>query len=197
MGYIKLVIVEDFEVVEELADTMSAVREVERIQPDVVVMNVHMPEMKGIEACRLMRDRVPEVKVVLLTSREDGQVTAASLAAGAHCLLLQKGESDKLIRSVRAAASGQILMDPILIWRALDGLRPPTTLQGSRAASDLSEREREILHLIARMKTNREIAHTLYISENTVKTHVSNILRKLELNSRYEIATNAFHDPSP
>lgn len=211
MGNIKLVIVEDYaplriglrtvfeneedlEVVADLADAQFAVWEVERFRPDVVVMNVHMPDMKGIEACRLMRERVPDVKVVMLTSRENEQATVASLAAGAHCLLLKKGEPDTLIRSVRAAARGEILMDPILIWRALDGLKAPTARRGSRPTSTLSEREREVLHLLAQMKTNREISHTLYISENTVKTHVSNILRKLELHSRYEIATTTFHD---
>ena len=161
---------EDFEVVADLADGESAIREAEKIRPDVVVMNVRMPSMRGIEACRLLRDSVPDANVVMLTSSEDERVMTASLMAGAHCLLLKRGGPDKLLRAARAAARGETLMDPHLIRRSLDNLRQQTAAEQSRESSHrrdadaaLSSREREVLHLIAQTLTNGQIARALYI----------------------------------
>ncbi len=185
---------EDFEVVADLADAESAVREVERIRPDVVVMNVHMPGMEGIEACRLLRDMVPDSNVVMLTSSEDERVAVASMLAGARSVLLKRGGTDRLLRAARAAARGETLIEPALIRRALDSVRQPAAGQrressrGRGEDAHLSDREIQVLHLIAQMKTNGEIAQTLIISPNTVKTHVSHILRKLDLHDRHEAA---------
>ena len=194
---------EDFEVVADLADAESAVNEMERVRPDVVVMNVHMPGMEGIEACRLLRDRVPDSNVVMLTSSEDERVAVASMMAGARSFLLKRGGTDRLLRATRAAARGETLMEPALIWRALAGVRQPTAGQGRQSSrgrvenAPLSDREIQVIHLIAQMKTNVEIAQTLVISPNTVKTHVSRILRKLDLHDRHEVALFAVGQPAP
>ena len=189
---------EDFLVVADFEDGDSALREVERIHPDVVVMNVHMPGMEGIQACRLLRDSVPNAKVVMITSSEDQRVLMTSVMAGAHALLLKRGGTDILLRAARAAARGQSLMDPDLIRRSLDGVKQQAPAQHSRPDINaaLSKKEREVLDLIAQMKTNKQIARILYISVNTVKTHVSNILRKLGLHDRREAALFASAQPA-
>ncbi len=195
----------DFQVIADFEDGKSALSQVDRIRPDVVLMNVHMPGMEGIQACRLLRDTVPDAKVVMLTSSEDERATTASIVAGAHCLMLKRGDTDKLFRAARAAARGETLMDPALIRRALDGVKQPADAQHDRESSRgrdadavLSDREKQVLHLMAQMKTNKQIAQSLYISENTVKNHVSHIMRKLNLHDRHEIAAAfASHEPTP
>ena len=126
---------EGFEVAADFEDGESALSEVDRIRPDVVVMNVRMPGRRGIETCRLLRDSVPDAKVVMLTSSEDEQVVMASLIAGAHGLLLKRGGTDGLLLAARAAARGDTLMDPHLIRRALDGLRQQTAAGQGRELS--------------------------------------------------------------
>lgn len=179
----------DFEVVSDLADRESSVREAARTRPDVVVMNVHMPGMEGIEACRLLRDSVPNVNVVMLTSSEDQRLLMTSVMAGAHTLLLKRGGTDILLRAARAASRGQSLIDPDLIQRALNGVKQQAPAQHSLDMNAaLSKRERDVLALIAQ---------TLVISENTVKTHVSHIMRKLNLHDRRDIAALASRQPTP
>ena len=178
----------DFEVVADMADGESAVAEAERMKPDVVVMNVRMPSMKGIEACRLLRDSSPDSRVVMLTSSEDERVVTASMMAGAHSFLLKRGGSGKLLDAARAAARDEVLMDPRLIQVFVDVWRRQTSGALSRKPdNDLSNREKEVLALVSQRLTNRQIALRLTLSENTVKNHVSNVLRKLGLHSRYEI----------
>ena len=113
---------EDIEVVGDYSDGESAVRDAERTMPDVVLMDVRMPGMDGVEACRLIRDRVPGVNVVMLTSFDDEQAATASILAGARGFLLKNGGPDELLHAVRAAMNGEMLLDPALAGRVVDHL---------------------------------------------------------------------------
>ena len=191
---------EDIEVVGDYGDGESAVEAAHRTMPDVVLMDVRMPGIDGVEACRLIRDRVPGVDVVMLTSFDDEQAATASIIAGARGFLLKNGGPSELLHAVRAAANGEMLLDPALAGRVVDSLKAlatrgqppqktnPASNGESQPESALSNREREALALLVEMRTNRQIAESLYISESTVKNHVSNILRKLGLQSRHQAA---------
>ena len=221
MDNIRLMIVDDFEPIRlglratfELEDDIEvvgdygagepAVRDADRTLPDVVLMDVRMPGMDGVEACRLIREKVPGVSVVMLTSFDDEQAATASIIAGARGFLLKNGGPAELVHAVHAAAQGQMLLDPALAGRVVDRLTalavgahpghedvPPGGQRESQPAPALSKREREVLNMLVEMRTNRQIAESLYISESTVKNHVSNILRKLGLESRHQAAAFA------
>ena len=180
----------DIEMVGDFGDGETAVVEAERRAPDVVLMDVRMPGMGGIEACRLKQDTVPDAAVVMLTSYDDEQAVKASIMAGVRGFLLKNGGMNELHDAVRAAANGETLLDPALTGRVLDMLKTLSDGDGGSDDSELllSNREREVLSMIAEWRTNREIAQSLVISENTVKNHVSHILRKLGLDSRRRAA---------
>lgn len=195
---------DDIEVVGDYGSGEPAVRDASRTMPDVVLMDVRMPGMDGVEACRLIREKVPGVNVVMLTSFDDEQAATASIIAGARGFLLKNGGPEELFHAVRVAARGQMLLDPALAGRVVDRLTAlavgagplhedaPLGRQGeSQPALALSNRERQVLAMLVEMRTNRQIAESLVISESTVKNHVSSILRKLGLESRHQAAAFA------
>lgn len=208
MNSIKLMIIDDHEVVRlglkaalELEDDMNmvgdfgdarvALREAETHRPDVVLMDVRMPELDGIEACRLFRDALPETKVVMLTSYSDEQAVFASIMAGASGYLLKNTGRADLLNAIRAVANGESLLDPAVTKRVLDRLKDLTAKEEAHEVAMLSDREKEVLALVANGLTNKEIAARLIISENTARNHVSRILDKLGLTRRSEAATFA------
>ena len=195
----------DIEMVGDFGDGETAVREAQRCAPDVVLMDVRMPGMDGIEACRLMRDTIPDAAVVMLTSYDDERAVRASVMAGARGFLLKNGGMDELRDAVRSVANGEMLLDPALTGRVLGMLKAlsvdaestlPDGDEAERAAEiHLSSREREVLSMITEWRTNRQIAESLLISENTVKSHVGRILQKLGFHSRRRAADFAIqHD---
>jgi len=182
---------DDMEVVAEAGDAQAALREAEKTRPHVAFMDVRMPGMDGIEACRLLRDRLPLIRVVMLTSFSDEEAVFASIMAGAAGYLLKNTSREELLNAVRSVAQGESLLDPGITARVLARLRQLTASEQDREVSLLSEREREVLALVADGLTNKEIAARLYISENTSRNHVSRILEKLDLTSRSQAATFA------
>ena len=182
---------EDIEIVGDLGDATVALREAEISRPDVVLMDVRMPGLGGIEACRMLKEQLPETRVVMLTSYSDEEAVFAAIMAGAAGYLLKNTGRAELLDAVRSAARGDSLLDPGVTTRVLSRFRDLAEKEQDREVASLSEREKEVLALVAAGKTNREIAEALIISDNTARNHVSRILDKLGLNRRSEAATFA------
>ena len=186
---------EDIELVGEYANAESALDAMDGLDPDVVLMGVDMKGMDGVHACRHIRDRLPDVKVVMLTSHSEEETVMASIIAGAAGYLLRNTSVAELLHAVRAVAGGASLLDPAVTQGVLDRFKSVTTHEESHApepppngAARLSKRESEVFSLIVEGCTNREIGERLYISENTARNHVSHILHKLGLSRRGQAA---------
>jgi DNA-binding NarL/FixJ family response regulator len=175
----------DFEIVGEASDGAQALALARQLKPDVILMDLLMPVMDGIEATAAIRRELPDVEVIALTSvLEDASVIGA-VRAGAIGYLLKNAEADELCRAIRAAAAGQVQLSPKAAERLLREVRAP------ESPEVLTERETEVLRLLAQGQANKEIARALNIGEKTVKTHVSNILAKLNVPSRTQAALYA------
>ena len=176
----------EFTVAGEASSGPEAVRLASELQPDIVLMDVHMPGGTGVEAVRQLREVLPTLPVVMLTVSENDADLLAAIRAGARGYFLKNVETEELFAGLRRAAAGQAVLDPSLTERLFEHVAQPAVVD-----SPLSLRETEILRLIAANHTNREIAVKLYVSENTVKTHVARILEKLGTPTRSEAAAFA------
>ena len=159
--------------------------------PHVVLMDLLMSPMDGIEATRQIRARYPDVQIVALTSFVEEEKAQAALDAGASGFLLKDADADEVAAAIRAAHRGEVHLDPAIAGRLVRALRAPGTPQ---PGSTLTERERQVLRLVAAGKANKDIATELSISERTARTHVSNILAKLGMTSRTQAALWAVRD---
>jgi DNA-binding NarL/FixJ family response regulator len=174
-----------FEVVGEASNGREAVELARKLEPDVVLMDLLMPVMDGIEATEAIRKELPEVEVIALTSvLEDTSVTGA-VRAGAIGYLLKDTDAEELSRAIKAAADGRVHLAPEAAARLMREVRAP------ESPDSLTARETEILMLVARGKANKQIASELYLSEKTVKAHVSSVLMKLGVQSRTQAALHA------
>jgi two-component system, NarL family, response regulator DevR len=180
---------EQFCLVGEAGTVAEAVAEARRCQPDVILMDLRLPDGSGVEACRQIRSDLPNTRVLMLTSYADDEAVVSSIVAGASGYFLKQSDPDGLVEAVATVARGGSLIDPV-VTRAVVGWMQRQSPQPAQSSpmEGLSEQERKILPLIAEGKTNREIASQLFLSEHTVKTYVSNILRKLNLTRRSEAA---------
>jgi DNA-binding NarL/FixJ family response regulator/class 3 adenylate cyclase len=196
---------DDVEVVGEAADGGEALEEVRRLQPDVVLMDVRMPDLDGIEATRqLMRDPSVSTRVVMLTTFDMDEYVYEALQAGASGFLLKDVPPEQLVDGIRAVASGDALLAPSITKRVIEEFvrRPPEAARTPPPeVGELTERELEVLKQIARGLSNAEIAQELYVSETTVKTHVAHVLQKLNLRDRVQAVVFAYESglvqPSP
>jgi NarL family two-component system response regulator LiaR len=179
---------EDIEVVGEATNGVEAVDQVRQLLPDVVLMDLVMPEMDGIEATRKIRAISPDTQVIVLTSFAEDEKVFPSIKAGALGYLLKDVSPTDLIKAIQAARRGEAQLHPEIARKLMDEFssRPREPIP-----EELTERELDVLRLVARGLTNREIAQKLVISEKTVKTHVSNILGKLRLSDRTQAAIYA------
>ena len=176
---------EEFSVIGEARDGLEAVREAKRTNPDLVVMDVRMPRLNGIEACRDIRSSLPKTNVLMLTSYADEQAVMASILAGASGFILKEVQTADLIEAMRVVGRGGKILDATSSAAVIEQIRRGNVVsEEDRIAQQLSERELKILELIAEGMTNREIGEQLYLSEKTVKHHVSDILSKLGLTRR-------------
>jgi DNA-binding NarL/FixJ family response regulator/class 3 adenylate cyclase len=186
----------DVEVVGEAADGADAIAQCERLQPDVVLMDVRMPEMDGIEATRrLLAQDGTETKVVMLTTFDMDEYVYDALRAGASGFMLKDAPPEQLIAGIRSVASGDALLAPSITRRVIEEFvrRPPTSVRALPAKlEDLTARELEVLKLVARGLSNAEIAKALFVSETTVKTHVAHVLMKLDLRDRVQAVVLAY-----
>jgi len=183
-----LALEEDIEILGEASNGQEAVSMVGQLRPDVVIMDLLMPVMDGVTATQIIRRDHPDTEVLALTSvLEDAQIVNA-IRAGAIGYLLKDTQADELCRAIRAAAAGQVQLSPKVAERLMREIKTP---KEPIEESQLTERETDVLRLLAGGKANKEIALELHISETTVKTHVSNVLMKLGVPSRTQAALYA------
>jgi DNA-binding NarL/FixJ family response regulator len=182
----------DLNVVGEARNGEEAVKESLRLQPDLVIMDVRMPGMSGIEACREIRSALPATNVLMLTSYGDERAVMSAILAGASGFMLKEVKTDALLDAIRAVGRGGKILDEAGAAAVMTQIRDGAVVSPEdRLAQHLSERELAVLELIAEGMTNREIGARLYLSEKTVKHHVSDILAKLGFARRVEAATFA------
>ncbi|WP_131765834.1 response regulator transcription factor [Candidatus Protofrankia californiensis] len=179
----------DIKVVGEAGLVAEALRRIPALRPDVAILDARLPDGSGIDVCRDIRSGTPEVPCLILTSHDDDEALFAAIMAGAAGYVLKQIRGNDLIGAVRTVASGQSMLDPAVTQRVLTRLRDGAP--EDRLLSTLSERERQILGLIAEGLTNRQIASRIHLAEKTVKNNVSSILEKLGLTSRTQAAVFA------
>ena len=183
----------DMEVVGEAATTAQALARGPALRPDVAVLDVRLPDGDGISVCRELRSRMPEVACLMLTSFDDEDALLDAIMAGAAGYVLKQIKGSDLVSAVRTVATGQSMLDPATTARLMHSLRDPEAAkppEDERLAA-LSERERSVLELIGEGLTNRQIAKRLYLSEKTVKNHISRLLGKLGVERRVQAAVIA------
>jgi DNA-binding NarL/FixJ family response regulator len=176
-------------VVGEAGSVAQSIEVAASVKPDVVVMDLRLPDGSGIEACREIRSELPGTKVIMLTSYADEEAVMSSILGGAAAYLLKQTRGSQLADAIEGVARGESMLDPAVTMRVLEEVRKSAA--GKSKASpeaQLTENEQKILHLISEGKTNREIAAEIYLSDKTVKNYVSNILSKLNMKRRSEAA---------
>ena len=183
------------EVAGEAEDGEQAVRSVERLRPDVILMDLEMPGIGGAEATALITEKFPGSRVVVLTSHTSEEDVFPALKAGALGYLLKHSGPDEVLQAIRRAHRGETVLDPAIARIVLRELhRPAPASSAARTVDPLSERELEVLRLVARGLSNQAIAESLTVGEATVRSHVSSILRKLQLASRTQAALYALRE---
>jgi DNA-binding NarL/FixJ family response regulator len=180
---------EGFQVVAEAGSVAESIEQARRHKPDIVVMDVRLPDGSGIEACREIRAELPETRVVMLTSYPDEEAVLSAIIAGASGYLLKQVRARDLVAALEAVGRGESLLDPAVTEKVLERIR--RIASGSQETDELSQltaQERKILMLVAEGKTNKEIAAEIFLSDKTVKNYVSSILAKLNLERRAQAA---------
>ena len=182
---------QDIELVGQASDGAEAVEKAAESLPDVVLMDIRMPRSSGIEACRAMKEAAPSAKIVILTISDEEEDLFEAIRAGASGYLLKDIPLDEVADAVRAVYGGQSLINPSMAGKLLTEFATLARRDDEERAQEvpaprLTEREMQVLKLVARGMNNRDIAKELFISENTVKNHVRNILEKLQIHSRME-----------
>ena len=180
----------DIDVVGEAADGAQAVAAVDRLRPDVVLMDLHMPGVSGVEATRLITAAHPDVAVLVLTMLDGDDAVFAAMRAGARGYLLKGAGRDEITAGIAAVARGEVVFSAGIASRVL-GFFSGRPAEGARPFAELTDREREVLDLVARGLTNPAIARRLVVSEKTVRNHVSNVFTKLHVNGRAEAVARA------
>lgn len=188
---------EGFSVVAQAASGEEAVRMARHHRPDVVVMDIRMPNGSGIDACRAITAELEGTPVVMLTSHADSEALFDAIDAGASGYVLKRVGSSELVGAVRTIAGGGSLLDPAVTRRVLDRIRSASRLEEAGAFADLTEQERRVLAHIADGASNREIAARMGLAPKTVRNYVSNLLGKLSLDSRAQAAAYAIRNRLP
>jgi len=179
---------EEFQVVAEAGTVAEALGAARRFEPDLVIMDVRLPDGSGIEACREIRAELPAIRVVMLTSYPDEEAVLSAILAGASGYLLKQIRGRDLVTALEAVGRGDSLLDPAVTERVLERVRRIANGDEKDELSELTAQERKILRLVADGKTNKEIATEVFLSDKTVKNYVSSILSKLNLQRRAQAA---------
>jgi DNA-binding NarL/FixJ family response regulator len=178
------------QVIGEAGGGEEALKLAQELQPDVVLMDVKMPGMDGVEATRRLLEVMPHARVLMLTVSEEEENLFAAIQAGARGYILKNADADELLQAIERVHAGEAMLSPVMTFRLLQALRSggaPIPF----SELPLTSREQDVFQLLVQGASNRQIAESLMITENTVKTHVRNILEKLELHSRTEVAAYA------
>lgn len=183
--------VDDVEVVGEASTSDEVIAAADTLQPDVILMDLQMPGIGGVEATRRILRRSPHVRILVVTMFDDDDSVFASLQAGSRGYVLKGARPEELLRAIRAVADGEAIFSPAIAQRLIDYFAQPRPSAPALAFPELTEREREILALIARRETNPAIARKLGITLKTVQNHVSNIFNKLQVADRAEAILRA------
>ena len=178
----------EFQVVAEAGTVADAVEAARRFEPDLVIMDVRLPDGSGIEACREIRAELPATRVVILTSYPDEDAVLSAIVAGASGYLLKQVRARDLVAALEAVGRGESLLDPAVTGRVLERIRRIATADQPDELAQLTAQEQKILLLVAEGKTNKEIAAEVFLSDKTVKNYVSSILAKLNLERRAQAA---------
>ena len=187
-----LALADDIEIVGQAGDGLEAIELANARRPDVILMDIQMPRLNGVEATRTIRAALPATQIIILTTFDDDEYLLAGLRAGACGYLLKDMPSEQLAAAVRAAAQGQSPLGPEMTRKLVNLVtHGPIVPATPPAAGELSEREVDVLRLIADGLSNKEIAEKLFIAEGTAKNHVSNILSKLEARDRAQAVARA------
>ncbi|WP_338845967.1 response regulator [Massilia sp. W12] len=183
----------DFQVVGEAADGVEGVKRAKQLNPDVVLLDLHMPGISGLETLQMLLQDRPQATVLMLTVSEDAEDLSAALQAGARGYLIKNIDADYLVRAIRRAAAGEAVVAEAMTAKLVAQLKggAPARTENSSGLDKLTPREREILICLARGESNKVIARNLSVAESTVKIHVQNVLKKLHLSSRVQAAVFA------
>ncbi len=179
---------EGLQVVAEAGSVAESLEMTRKFQPDIVVMDVRLPDGSGIEACREIRSELPNTRVVILTSYPDEEAVLSAIIAGASGYLLKQIRARDLVSALESVGRGESLLDPAVTEKVLDRVRRIATGAYTDELAQLTQQEQKILALVAEGKTNKEIAAEVYLSDKTVKNYVSSILSKLNLQRRAQAA---------
>ena len=180
-----------FEVVGEAGNAKEALEQVGALRPDVVVMDIRLPGVSGIEACEQITQNFPDTRVIMLTSYAEDEMLFSAIRAGASGYVLKQIASDDLIKAIEAVGRGEALLDPAVTQRVFQEVRRAVKEEEASAFSNLSTQEKHVLLLVSEGRTNREIAKSLFLGEGTVRNYVSSILSKLGVSNRAEAAAYA------
>jgi len=180
-----------FDVIGEAGSAREALEQVNILQPDVVVMDIRLPGVSGIEACEEIVNRHPNTKVIMLTSYAEDEMLFSAIRAGASGYILKQIGSEDLVKALEAIGRGEALLDPAVTQRVFQEVRRAVKEEEASAFAHLSQQEKHVLLLVSEGKTNREIAKNLFLGEGTVRNYVSSILSKLGMNNRAEAAAYA------
>lgn len=184
----------DFEIVDEAADGVEGIKRAKQHRPDVILLDLNMPGLSGLEALQLLVEDLPNSAVVMLTVSEEAEELATALRRGARGYLIKNIETEALTSAIRRAAAGEPVISDSMTAKLVQQFQAPTATAGGGRATDtapLTARERDIVHGLVRGESNKEIARELGVAESTVKIHVQNILKKLNLASRVQVAVYA------
>jgi DNA-binding NarL/FixJ family response regulator len=183
--------VPDLELIGEGSNGQEAIARAASLQPDVILMDIKMPDMDGIQAARKIVQTSPHIRILILTMLEDDNSVFAAMRAGAHGYLLKGASHEEMLRAIRAVAGGQAIFSPSIATRMIDFFNAMHPVDPQGIFPELTDREREVLGLVAQAYNNTRIAEHLVISPKTVRNHVSNILSKLQVADRAEAIIKA------
>jgi len=182
---------EEFQVVGEATSGEEVVTLAEQLQPDVILMDIHMPKMSGIDATRQILHTSPHIRILMITMSEDDGSVFAAMRAGARGYVLKEAQKDDMLRAIRAVGRGEAIFSPAIAGRLIDFFAAPRPAAPPQAFPELTEREHEILTLIAQGYSNPVIAERLVLSPSTVRNYVSNIFSKLQVVDRSQAIVRA------